>query len=87
MFALLNTDKVTAIGPHPVYYSPQWPVSYRTHEPIRKLNTSINYVRPVLNCFWLAHFMVLYWLRVAIDISLLQLLIVAIKSSFSQLPG
>lgn len=54
---------------------------------MRKLNTSINYVGPVFNCFGPAHFTVLYQAIGPIDIFVLQLLIVAIKSSFSQLPS
>lgn len=75
------------MGPKTVYSSPQWPVPDGTYEPLRKPNTSINYVCPVLTCFGLHTLLgvVLAW--GPIDIFVLQLLIVAIKSSFSQLPG
>lgn len=50
---LLYKDQLTALGPKPVYSSPQRPGPYGKHEPVRKPNTSINYVCPVLNCFGL----------------------------------
>lgn len=70
-----------------MYSSPQWPVPGATHEPGRKPNTSINYARRVLNRFWPCTLRGAALAWGGIDIFALQLLIVAIKSSFSQLPG